>query len=279
MKRLSWFVFFSITAISCLDQPDCFQLNNNVAVVGFKIIGGGTDVVSLTQVTSPGASDVIAKKGDVSSVNLSLNPYANEISYAFEGTFKPNGEHVVNQLNFSYLALVQFVSEDCGERHVFNDMKVISSNFDSVRILNTVPTNPPTSNFDIYRCPVTNIIKLDFVNAVPLQNITILSEPSAPPMDGTVFTVNGTLSSALLPLALDTVKARTTYVFTYDSGETDTLTVTYKTTHRIISPRCGRQIFIDSIRYVSPPTGFKTVTVKEDSIHDLATLANLELTR
>src|SRR5690242_20524563 len=90
MKRLSWFVCFSIFAVSCLDQPDCYQLNNNVAAFGFKIIGGGNDQIYLQTVYADDlTTSLIASAGNVSSIQLPLNPYSNEITYTLNGYFQP----------------------------------------------------------------------------------------------------------------------------------------------------------------------------------------------
>jgi len=270
MKRFSWFVFFSITAISCLDQPDCYQLNNNVAVFGFKIIGGGNDVYVLNGVHTPGTDSVLLENLTGSNnVSLPLNPYANEINYAFEGYFEPYGALETKNLNLSYEALVQFVSEDCGERHVFSGMSVISTDFDSIRILNSVPTNPPSSNFDIYRCPRTDIIYVDFVEDLAITTIKFLPDIT--------FDVNGKIGSVLLPVNLTAKES--TYVFNFSDGTADTLSVAYRITPRIISPRCGQQIFVDSIGYNAALTDFSKVDIKDDSVYDLPTKVNLEITR
>ena len=46
MKKTGLFTFILIVAVSCLNEPDCYQLNNDTVVIYFKIIGGGNDVYS-----------------------------------------------------------------------------------------------------------------------------------------------------------------------------------------------------------------------------------------
>lgn len=269
MKRLSWFVCLSIIALSCLDQPDCYQLNNNVALVAFKIIGGGTDVYALQGVYTTGTDSVFLEDSVGSAaVGLPLNPYEGEISYTFVGAYGNVGLYETQKLNLTYKALVQFVSEDCGERHVFSHIDVASSDFDSVRILNPTPANPPTSNLELYRCPHTNVLYLDFVTDQNIKTITIApGEPAA---------VDKTLGSVLLPL--NPLAEETSYTFNYADGTSNTLTVVYRTTPKVLSSKCGEQVFIDKVSYNEEGTDFATVTVKEDSIHDLPKI-NLELTR
>src|SRR5687767_12082395 len=98
MKRLSWFVFFSIIAISCLDQPDCYQLNNNEMIVAFKIIGGGNDSYTSEGITATGTSDIFLKGETGSSVILPLNPDSREIIYTIPGSFG-GGQREVKYVN------------------------------------------------------------------------------------------------------------------------------------------------------------------------------------
>lgn len=270
MKRLSWFVLLPIFAVSCLDQPDCYQLNNNVAVVAFKIIGGGTDVYDLIGVYVPDADSVFLQDSvGNAAVGLPLNPYAREITYTFAGAYGGVGSDEVRQLNLTYKSLIQFVSEDCGERYVFSDMAVASTDFDSVRILNAVPTRPPSTNLEIYRCPRTNVLYIDFIGDVAVTTVTLFPD--------VVLQVNTTISNIWLPLNPEA--EQTSYLFTYSDGSTNTLTVTYNTIASVLSSKCGEQIFINNIGFDDEQTDFSTVTVKEDSIYDLPNRVNIEITR
>lgn len=267
MKRLSWFVLFSILAVSCLDQPDCYQLNNNIALVTFKILGGGNDAVLLNKVTSPGAG-MIFQDSLVSStgIGLPLNPYSNEGSFTFDASYLYGP--VVQTLNLTYLARVQFVSEDCGERHVFTDIVSPSNDFDSVLVVNTVPANPPRTNIELYRCPVTNVLNVDFVADAVVKTVYVRE------LDETV-TIGASTGGVLLPLAPS--EKQTTYEFTYGDNTTRMLTVSYERTTRKMFEPCGEQTFFGEINYVAGSTNFATVTVKEKSTHDLPNKVNLEV--
>ncbi len=41
MKKLGWFTFFLIFFASCLDDPDCYQLHNDIVGVTFRVMGTG----------------------------------------------------------------------------------------------------------------------------------------------------------------------------------------------------------------------------------------------
>ena len=41
MKKLGWFAFFLVFFASCLDDPDCYQLHNDIVGVTFRVMGTG----------------------------------------------------------------------------------------------------------------------------------------------------------------------------------------------------------------------------------------------
>ena len=132
MKKTGLFVFVVIIAVSCLNEPDCYQLNNDAAVIHFRIIGGGSDAVQLISVQSPEADVILYGDTTVSSIPLPLNPKTEETLYTIHGA---DGD---NTLQVGYKRQVQFVSEECGERYYFQDLNVSEHDFDSVRIVNAI---------------------------------------------------------------------------------------------------------------------------------------------
>ena len=149
MRKTALFTFIITIAVSCLNEPDCYQLNNNTVVIFFRIIGGGDDAVELISVQSPDTDSIFAASNS-SKIVLPLNPKTEETLYTLQGT---DG---TNTLLFGYKRQVQFVSESCGERYYFQDLDVLSHDFDSVRVTNTIPTPTPepsgAKNVEIYRC-------------------------------------------------------------------------------------------------------------------------------
>ena len=81
MKKVAWFVFFAIIAVSCLDEPDCFQLNNNVVIVAFGIVGGGADAIALNGITAPGVDGVFYADTTLAQVALAAYPMKTYDSY------------------------------------------------------------------------------------------------------------------------------------------------------------------------------------------------------
>ncbi|MGC3947428.1 MAG: hypothetical protein QM762_23420 [Chryseolinea sp.] len=272
MKRLSWFVFFSIFTISCLDQPDCYQLNNNVIGLGFSVLGGSADYFEVKSVTTDGYGQAWDTVG-TSNLGIYLNPYANEMSFEIEGYFGQKGQARIldkKKVNLSYKSQVQFVSKDCGERHVFSDVKVTYSDFDSVRVLNSVPTTPATVNLEFLRCPITNTLSIDFVTDLPVKSVQAVPYPEV--------AIDKTISGILLSLNLEATT--TTYIFKYsDNAPNDTLAVTYNTTNkRPYEGTCDRAVYVDQIKYDSAHMSFTTAIIKATAISDLPKV-NFELTR
>lgn len=263
MKKISWFVLCAIIAVSCLDEPDCFQLNNNVIVLNFKILGGGNDAYPVQGIQTPGADSVFLPNTVLSTgIQLPLDPLNTTMNYTF------NGPDRFRSLSLSYKVQVQFVSADCGERYVFSELEALSGDFDSIRIVNSFPTRPASSNIDLFRCPRTDLLGVTFTTGVVIDSIYAEGL-------GLIYAINDTISSVALPVNLSANE--TSFLFDYSDGSQKAFTVTYRTTSRNRFAICGDQTFIDSLAYDPARSDFATVTLSNDSIHDLP-ISNFEIT-
>jgi hypothetical protein len=83
MKKLTWFVFFSIIAFSCLNEPDCYQLDNDEIIVAFNVMGFGSDVDTLVDVRISGTDSIFYPATVTSSLLLPLKPIVRELEYVF----------------------------------------------------------------------------------------------------------------------------------------------------------------------------------------------------
>src|SRR6187431_2998643 len=64
MKKAHWFIIFLLFAISCLDEPDCFRLNNNIIGIAFKkMYDGKADTVGVLGIQALSAPQVDFLKG------------------------------------------------------------------------------------------------------------------------------------------------------------------------------------------------------------------------
>ena len=129
-------LIFLIMAAGCLDEPDCYQLNNHIVGIGFKkLVDSTNDTVSLIdiQTVEPPLS-FLEDTTDVSRRLLPLNYFKNETTYLFHEF------DTVRMLRLGYVSQAQFVSEDCGEKFVLSGLRVIEHTFDSVRLVSDFPT-------------------------------------------------------------------------------------------------------------------------------------------
>lgn len=165
MKRSSWFIFALFFAASCLDDPDCFQLNNDVVGITFRALGSSTpDTLSVKAVSINGLYVSIAKSklpytsrtpGDT------LLTYFGFLADRFidYSNLRINSRGVEKEIDLNYKVQVQFVSQECGPRYVLSDLKAVDHNFDSVAIVNGSPgRNSSSVNVIIYRCPRTDTL-------------------------------------------------------------------------------------------------------------------------
>lgn len=269
MKKLAWFLFLLIFTLSCLNEPDCYQLNNSSVILSFKILGAGTNGASVGDqflsygIKSPATDgDTVFYAGEAfSSAELPLNPLEEQTTFFFDGVYGDN------KIQIGYKRQVQFVSEDCGERYIYADLKILEYDFDSVRIVNPTPTAPASTNIEIYRCPRTNLAGVDFTKQVVLDGITA-------DFSTVIFLPNDTLSTIDLPINKDA--ASTTFVFDFrGTAPSKTLKLSYSRTAKTLSEICGEQIFFSDLAVEA--TNFTSFVIKSDSTQDLP-ITNVEIT-
>jgi hypothetical protein len=263
MKKTGLFIAVLSLAVSCLNEPDCYQLNNDTVVIYFKIIGGGNDQYQITSVQSPETDSVFYSNTTLSMISLPLNPKSEQT------LFTVYGDRGDRALNFNYRRQVQFVSEACGERYYYQDLDVFEHDFDSVRVVNAIPSPTPlpsgAKNVEIYRCAITNLIGLSFTAETEVEGIT--SDFT------TIDFPGGKLKDFVLPL--NTLDSITTYEFDLGS-EIKTLRVRYSRTEKKFADQCGPQKLLFDLRVNSAVTDL-TTKILNDSIQDLP-VKNLELT-
>jgi len=73
MKKAVWFTFLAAIAISCLNNPDCFRLNNGEFGINFRVMGFGADNSVVDSATIEG-TNIYAKSEVPSSIGLPLDP-------------------------------------------------------------------------------------------------------------------------------------------------------------------------------------------------------------
>jgi hypothetical protein len=266
IKNTAWFVFFVLLASACLDEPDCYSLNNNIVGIAFKRMSTNrADTVYFSSIKADGTETIFLNNATgtaVSGINsLPLNYYQNETTFHFDGLDK------MYDLRLGYSAKAQFVSKDCGERFVLTGLNPIAFNFDSVRVVNAIPKAGNTSDIqlEIFRCPNTSRIKIKFSAAVEITQVLTDYQGS--------LVVVGT-NTALVPL--DVNASSSTIHFKFKNGTTKDLALSYnRQTHNLFHA-CGEQIVLSDFVVDKSKTTFPTVNVIRTVIQD-PPLTNLEI--
>jgi hypothetical protein len=266
VKKIGWFLFFAVVASSCLDEPECFSLNNSTVGISFrKLSDRAADTVFFSRITAEGAEgpdNIFFPDGVYApAFDLPLNYYQNQTIYHFEGL------GVNYDLQFDYNAQAQFVSEDCGERFVLTDLAVTSGSFDSLRLLARTPKKERQvgTHLEIYRCPNMYRVK---INMVLSENDTLASiqtqYPSASFADG---------NTVIIPL--DVASDQSAIRFVFKDGATRDLVLSYARKDSTLFDICGSQIVLSKLDTVS--TTFSSAKILNRTFRD-PLFTNLEIT-
>jgi hypothetical protein len=220
MVRKSIWFFVLLFLGACLDQPDCFELSNNYVGISFKkLYDGKADTLSIIGITAPSTDSVFYPFVRATSLRLEVNPFEPSTDFTIEtlvGSYK---------FFLGYKSSIKFVSEDCGTSTQLSGLNINLSEFDSVRIINPLLTNPAQVNIEVLRCPRTNFMKLSFrklVNGVEsADSVQITNVLVDYPV---VYTFPGGKTTTInVPLNVNS--SATTVVFTFADGTSRTITV------------------------------------------------------
>src|SRR5690606_8628996 len=110
IRKVALYSIFALLALSCLDEPDCYNLNNNIIGIAFrKIADNRADTVALIGIMLNGSDSLFYHNILATGVELPLNVLGSdtEITFEFAGLNGP----FVRTLHTSYTSKVQFVSE------------------------------------------------------------------------------------------------------------------------------------------------------------------------
>lgn len=262
LKKASWFACLMILAISCLDEPDCFRLNNNLAGIAFKkMLDGQADTLALIGVQASGTDSIFNKYVLTSGIYLNLNYFTEQTSFAIESL-----DGGINQIVLGYDVRTQFVSEDCGARYVLSNLQLLSADYDSIRLIDGTPgASQAGANIEVYRCPITNRMELSFRQLQAGTSIaSALKIASLTNSGGAQIHVDTTLSS--VPLPLNPLGNAEEFTVNFGDLITNTFDLTYTTTSRTFFELCGAQKLLHDIKITA--NDFDSLLVVKDSIQD-----------
>jgi hypothetical protein len=268
VKKSSWIVLFTIFGMSCLDQPDCFNLTNNSLTISFrKIADGALDTLFSAQLRIAGLDTVINSIDNKNTaVRLPVDFTATAMSLSLSDQLKERS------IDIGYTVQPQFVSEECGPRFLLANLTASSPSGDSVRVVNA--TLGGSANLFVYRCPRTNIARLAFKEVTDegtnRKDTVTIASTSLDFNTLNLYSTTGSLSFINVPLNLEA--DNTQVVFRFSDVRSDTIVFSYERVQETRYKICGPQTFIRKLKVVSPdldrielPT---KIRYKADSIYD-----------
>jgi hypothetical protein len=266
MKKIIWFVFFLIMAMSCLDEPDCFRQNINLVGISFKkMFDGRTDTVSVWKVYADSEKDSLFYEAKATTtLSLPLNYLRNETTFTIEALDK------IYHLVLDHKSKTQFVSEDCGSRFVVSDLEIAGADFDSIGLVSNTLSNPAHVNINVYRCPRTNIMRFSFrqlyMDTVRNGKEDVRAINSVIANYAPTISLYDSISLSALLLQLDPTTVSSSFNFNLDDNETRKFTVKYHVDSKTLFEQCGEQPLISQLD--TADNDFPILKVMVDSIHD-----------
>lgn len=283
VKKTTWFLILLFFAVSCLDQPECYLLNNNVIGIAFRVMGSGSlDSVKLSQVLVNGIPiksdkapfEPFDKSYDslVTGVQVDLNYFEKS------SVITLNSTTAENTILAGYELQTQFVSEECGPRYILSSLNVLETTYDSIRIVNNTPSRSADSrHIEIFRCPITDTLRMSFQQLyLPATSATSSTAIAgrATGADLASILVNGSTqlyvdtrqTTVDLPVNLEDFSTTYTYNFAGDFGYDNparTIRVQYKKETFERFKGCGVQTFVTGLDVQS--TDFDSASLVSDS--------------
>lgn len=137
---------------ACLDNDICLRGADNALVFGFvKFADGKADTVVLYHIAATGTDSVFYKDYGTDLPDtlakqavVTVNPYANETEFTFQFPAE------VKKITVGYKTEVRFVSQECGSERLQYDLRVLSTDFDSVRVVQNSLNKGRSINIEIY---------------------------------------------------------------------------------------------------------------------------------
>jgi len=268
-----------------LDQPDCYQLNNNIVGIKFKkLFDNKADTLAILDIRTGGTDSIFYAQNFATGVYLPLDFLGDGNNFIFRTynnsfIFSPLSQSPkTGVLDLAFSSKKQFVSLDCGIRYILENLKVEDHFFDSLRVLSSVPGNSNSAtNIEVYRCPQPNILKIKFrqvingksaADTVSLKSITTLPDYSW----NISFATDSLVTQVKIPL--NDGADITTYNFEFSAGKSNFLSLGYTRTEKLLFDVCGNQQFISDLDTITHD--FDSIRITKDTIQD-PPVTNLEI--
>lgn len=270
VRKSSWILCLCVLSISCLDQPDCYNLINNSVGISFrKMFDGTLDTVVMVD------SRIVGLDSSFSSPNTAYTGLTFPVDFT---VIRQDIEMVdverTRLVALGYTVQKQFVSEVCTPRFFLSNLQALPESSDSTKILSSVLGEGGT-HVAVYRCPRPNVVRVAFQQVIEgkrVKDTLAITETSAQNMPEyapiAYYPVTGSLSYINLPLQENTTSTQFTFTI---NDVAKTMIFTYDFVPAIKFERCGVQNFITNLKLVSDIGTVelaKGVKHQADSIYD-----------
>ena len=270
VRKSSWILCLCVLSISCLEQPDCYNLTNNSIDISFrKMFDGTLDTVVMLDNRIVGLD---------SSFSTTTDPPTRQ-TFPIDYTVTRQEMELVDvertrRIAIGYTVQKQFVSDVCTPRFFISNLQNLPESSDSVKILSSI-AGEGGPHVAVYRCPRPNIVRVAFQQVIEgkiaKDTVTIISTDADERTEYApvnFYPVTGSLSYINLPLNV----ASNSTGFTFDiGGVTKTMTFTYDKVQATVFERCGVQTFITNLQLesdIGTVNLAEGVKHKADSIYD-----------
>ncbi|HEY0739981.1 MAG TPA: hypothetical protein VGD40_00915 [Chryseosolibacter sp.] len=227
-----------------------------------KLSNRSADTLGITSVYLPEANVELIPREGTTSIDVPVNLYSTSTLIVVQAA------GIQYDITVNYLTKTQFVSEDCGAKFVLSELQAVSETFDSVRVSSSVPKplNASGTNIEIFRCPNTSLLKIQFASAVAISTI-----------EGShIGTIAGpSEATTTLTLPLNTAEPLSTFIFTFSDGLKKTLSVAYELETDELFNACGEQVLVSQLALTTHD--FTTATLARPAIQD-SNQPNIEIT-
>lgn len=253
LKNPRWYLFaLLLLGVSCLDDPECFGLRNNMLGITFKVMGTGAEHNQrFDYITTDGTDSLFRNNFNGRTFVIPINLFEKEMTF----TFADYGNSGIDRvLRIGYDVETQFVSTECDPKFIVSGLRVLEHSFDSLRVINGSPgTDNRARNIEIFRCPNPGQTTVAFYQLYypgrPSTELTLFVNRVRTDFTGnTSYSANREAKSVTLPVNMETPNLTYTFIL---EGDTMNLELGYLLKSETRYRPCGEQTFADSIHVVS----------------------------
>jgi hypothetical protein len=140
-------VGLSLLTTACFNEPTCLSTNTNLVRIAFrKVANGQTDTLALKGIVVTGIDSTYFENSLVSRVTLPLHPEETSVLFFFD---EEDGQ--TKSLILEYRVITRVLSPSCGLEKEYLGLKISSTTFDSVRVVNRNLDRNIATNIEIFR--------------------------------------------------------------------------------------------------------------------------------